>query len=42
MHMISSTARRPNASTRSEPVERCRALELGVDYGACKDKELGA
>ena len=22
MHMITSTARRPNASTRSEPVER--------------------
>ena len=35
MHMITSTARRPNASTRSEPVE-C--------LSACKDvdKELGA
>ena len=33
MHMITSTARRPYASTRSEPVE-CSS--------ACKDKELGA
>ena len=33
MHMITSMARRPNASTRSEPVE---------SSGACKDKELGA
>ena len=33
MHMITSTACRPNASTRSEPVE-CSS--------ACKDKELGA
>ena len=32
MQMITSTARRPNASTRSEPV--CRALEL---RSACKD-----
>ena len=36
MHMITSTARRPNASTRSEPVERSNF------DGACKDKELGA
>ena len=33
MHMITSTARRPYASTRSEPVQ-CAS--------ACKDKELGA
>ena len=38
MHMITSTARRPNASTRSdsEPVERSN-FEVHV-----KDKELGA
>ena len=31
MHMITSTARRPNASTRSEPVEcPCIRQELGV------------
>ena len=32
MHMITSTARRPNASTRSEPVASVHALdkELGV------------
>ena len=34
MHMITSTARRPNASTRSEPVERSN-FEV-------HDKELGA
>ena len=33
MHMITSTVCRPNASTRSEPVE-CSSV--------CKDKELGA
>ena len=33
MHMIISTARRPYASTRSEPVECSKC---------CKDKELGA
>ena len=32
MHMITSTARRPDASTRSEPVE-CSS--------ACNEKELG-
>ena len=36
MHMITSTVRRPNASTRSEPVERSNF------DGACKNKELGA
>ena len=33
MHMITSTARRPNASTRSEPVE-CSCIRQGL-------KELG-
>ena len=35
MHMITSTARRPNASTRSEPVERSN-FEVHVK----QDKEL--
>ena len=40
MHMITSAALRPNASTRSdsEPVERSN-FEVHV---ICKDKELGA
>ena len=36
MHMITSTARRPYTSTRSEPVIVLSARR------ACKDKELGA
>ena len=39
MHMISSTARRPNGATRSDSEPVRRALEL---RSACKDKELGA
>ena len=42
MHMITSTARRPNASTRSEPVECLSARAAGNgrvmmnDDGKCK------
>ena len=35
VHMITSTSRRPNASTRSEPVERS-------NFEVLKNKELGA
>ena len=35
MHMITSTARRPNASTRSEPVERSN-FEVHVLFFACE------